>query len=166
MSRSGIGRTVAVVAVLMGASTGVSAAAQDTGPGNRALIDAESTEDALAAAKSLSEALFSFGHADVRAHEATFARLTTGDFTREYGKLFNDIIATVQQQKSTVTSTVVESGVQSLRDDRAEVLVFLDQKSSSTTTGQETAAAAMFRATLQRVDGDWKFADIDLYEDA
>jgi Mce-associated membrane protein len=165
MSRSEIARAAAVIAVLMGTLTGVSAAQEnDTGPRNRALIDTEATKEALDAAKSLSEELFSFSHTDVKGHEATFARLTTGDFTRDYGKLFHTVVARAQTEKLTLTSTVVESGVQVLREDTAEVLVFLDQSSRSATTNQETASQAMFRATIQRVDGDWKFADIDLYE--
>ena len=50
-----------------------------------------------------------------------------------------------------------------LRDDRAEMLVFLDQHSTRGTTGDQTAGKAMFTATIQRVDGEWKFADIDLF---
>lgn len=164
MSRSGIGRAAAALVVLMCTFTGVSAAAQEEGPGNRALIDTAATEEALDAAKVLSEDLFSFTHTDLKAHEAKFARLTTGAFSREYGALFATVVTQAQAQQLTLTSTVAESGVQVLHDDRAEVLVFLDQKSTSATSGQETTGAAMYRATMKRVDGDWKFADIDLYE--
>ena len=166
MSRWGITRSVAVVAVLMGTLTGVSAAAQEEteGPGNRALIDADATSAAIDAATSLSEDLFSFSYTDLKAHEAKFGRLTTGDFSGQYADVFATFIAEATSQQVTLTSTVAESAVQVLQDGHAVVLVFLDQETTSGVTGQKTEGSAMYRATIDRVDGDWKFADIDLYE--
>jgi Mce-associated membrane protein len=150
----------------MGTLTGVSAAAQeeDLGPGNRALIDTAATTAAIDTVTSLSEDLFSFTHTDLKAHEAKFGRLTTGEFSDQYSELFAEVTAQAKAQQLTLTSTVVEAAVQVLNEDSAGVLVFLDQESSSAVTGQRTASHAMFRATMNRVDGDWKFADIDLYE--
>jgi len=166
MSRSGIGRTATVIAVLMGTLTGVSAAAQeeDIGPGNRALIDAAATDAATDAVTSLSEDLFSFTYTDLKAHEAKFGRFTTGEFSRQYAEVFGTFMTEATSQQATLTSTVVESAVLVLQDGHAVVLVFLDQETSSAVTGQKTEGGAMFRATIDRVDGDWKFADIDLYE--
>jgi Mce-associated membrane protein len=162
MSRSGITRTVALVAVLFGTFTGVSAA-QDGGTGNRAFIDAAATQDALASATQLSVDLFTFSHSDVKAHEAKFGRLTTGDFTDEYGTLFNDVVAQAQAQKLSLTSTVKGAAVRDLRDGQAEVLVFLDQSATRGGTGEQTTST-MYTATIKKVDGEWKFADIDLFE--
>jgi Mce-associated membrane protein len=153
-----------VVAILMGTFAGVSAADDDEGPGNRAFVDTAATQDALASATQLSADLFTFDYTDLKAHEAKFVRLTTGEFTREYGKLFNDIVAQAKVRQMSMTSTVNAAAVRVLRDDRAEVLVFLDQRSTSAATNSHTAANAMFTATIQRVEGEWKFADIDLYE--
>ena len=166
MSRSGIGRAAAVVAVLMGTLTGVSAAAQeeDIGPGNRALIDRAATSAAIDAVTSLSEDLFSFTYTDLKAHEAKFGRLTTGEFSRQYADVFATFTTEATAQQATLTSTVVDSAVLVLQDGHAVVLVFLDQETSSARTGQKTESGAMFSATINRVDGDWKFADIDLYE--
>lgn len=166
MSGWGIGRTAVVVAVLMGTFTGVTAAAQeeDIGPGNRALIDAAATSEAIDAVTSLSEDLFSFTYTDLKAHEAKFGRLTTGEFSRQYAEVFATFLTEARSQRATLTSRVVESAVSVLQDGHAVVLVFLDQETSSAATGQKVEGGAMFRATLDRVDGDWKFADIDLYE--
>ncbi|GAB1515044.1 hypothetical protein JCM33774_70860 [Actinophytocola sp. KF-1] len=148
----------------MATCAGVSAA-DDDGPANRAFVDTAATQDALASATRLSADLFTFEYTDVKAHEAKFVRLTTGDFTREYGKLFNDVIAQAKARQTSMTSTVNAAAVRVLHDDRAEVLVFLDQRVTSGANGDETAANAMFTATIQRVGGTWKVADIDLYED-
>lgn len=135
------------------------------GPGNRALIDAAATSAAIDAATSISEDLFSYTYTDLAAHEATFGRLTTGAFSSRYGELFSAVGTQATAQQLTLTSTVVESAVQVLNDDSAGVLVFLDQEAGSAATGRKTASTAAFRATMHRVDGEWKFAGIDLYED-
>lgn len=155
-----------MLAVLFGTFTGATAAAQDdgTGPGNRAFIDAAATQDAMASATQLSVDLFTFTHTEVKAHEAKFADMTTGDFTGEYGRLFNDIVEQAEARQLSLTSTVTGAAVRELRGDRAEVLVFLDQRATSGDTGQQTESTTMFTATIQRVDGEWKFADIDLFE--
>jgi hypothetical protein len=44
------------------------------------------------------------------------------------------------------------------------VLVFIDQNSTREATNAQTQSAGMFLATLQRVDGDWKVADLDTFE--
>lgn len=162
MSRSGITRTAALVAVLFGTATANAASAED-GTANRAFIDTAATQDALASATQLSADLFTFSYAEVKEHESKFGRLTTGDFTNEYGKLFNDIVAQAQAQKLSLTSTVKGAAVRDLRDGQAEVLVFLDQSATSD-GGQHTMSSTMYTATIERVDGEWKFADIDLFE--
>lgn len=160
------------LSVLIGTLTGVSAAAQenDTGPGNRALIDDDATGEALDAATSLSEDLFTFTHTDLDAHKATFARLTTGDFSREYSAVFDEIVTQARSQQLSVTSTVRDAAVRLLNgddraDDWAKVLVFLDQTGTAGATNAETTSHAMFSVTVERVDGEWKVAGIDLYED-
>ncbi len=151
-----------MVAVLMG--TGVTAASADDGTANRAFIDTAATQDALASATRLSVDLFTFSYTEVKEHEAKFARLTTGDFTNEYGKLFNDVIAQAQARKLSLTSTVKGAAVRDLRDGHAEVLVFLDQSATTEGTGSPTTSTTMYTATIEQVDGEWKFADIDLFE--
>ena len=160
MSRSGITGAAALAAILLGTAT---VATADDGTANRAFIDTAATQDALAAATQLSVDLFTFSYSEVKEHEAKFARLTTGDFTGEYGKLFNDVIAQAQNRKLSLTSTVKDAALRDLRDGRAEVLVFLDQSATSD-GGQHTMSATMYTATIEQVDGEWKFADIDLFE--
>lgn len=164
MSRSGITRTAALVAVLLGTATAAHAAPAEDATANRAFIDTAATQDALASATQLSSDLFTFNYTEVKEHEEKFGRLTTGDFTSEYGKLFNDVIAQAQARKLSLTSTVKGAAVRDLRDGRADVLVFLDQSATTESSGQPTMTATMFTATITKVDGEWKFADIDLFE--
>jgi Mce-associated membrane protein len=165
--RSGIGRVTVALAVLLG--SGVSAAAQEDdarGPSNHALVDTAGTTEVLVRAKEVSEQLFSYNYVDLDSHKRKFAELTTGEFADRYSELFDEVVAQAPAMKLVMTSTVKDAGVRVLRGDRAEVLVFLDQNGTrgDTGAGSQTFAQAMFVATLQRVDGDWKVADLDAFE--
>jgi Mce-associated membrane protein len=151
--------------MVMFAGAGATAQEADTGPGNRALIDTEATSEARDAATELCEELFTFSYTDLDGHEEKFGSLTTGDFSRRYSELFGSIASQARAQRMSLTSTVREAAVRVLRADEAEVLVFLDQTSSRGDTGQHTASAAVFSTTITRTDGDWKVADMDLFED-
>jgi Mce-associated membrane protein len=152
------------LAVFLG--SGVSAAAQEDvgGPSNRALVDTEGTADVLGRAKEISEQLFTYSYTDMNGHKAKFTELTTGEFTGKYGELFDEVVAQAPAMRLTLTSTVKDAAVRLLRGDRAEVLVFIDQNSTREATNAQTQAAAVFLATLQRVGGDWKVADLDTFE--
>ena len=153
------------LSVLMGTITGVAAAAPGgvTGPANRAFIDMAATTAAQEHVTSLSEQLFTFSHTDLKAHEVKFVQLTTGDFGREYGKLFNTIITQARQTQLSLTSRVTGTAVRDLRGETAEVIVFLEQTSTRADTGAQTVGNAVFRATITRVGDAWKVAGLDLY---
>lgn len=162
MSWSGIGRAAAALFVLVG--TASPAAAQD-GPTNRALIDTAATADVLERARSATEELFTFTYTDLAGHKATFAKLTTGTLRSRYDDLFDAVVTQATTQKVSLTSTVADAAVRVLRGDAAEVLVFMDQSSTRAESGASTQSKAMFLATLRRVDGDWRVADLNLFED-
>jgi len=164
MSWSGIGRVTVALAVFLG--SGVSAVAQEDagGSSNHAFVDAEGTAEVLGQAKELSEQLFTYSYTDMAGHKAKFAALTTGEFSNKYSELFDEVVAQAPTLRLTLTSTVKDAGVRLLRGDRAEVLVFMDPNSTRGDTNGQTQVAAMFLATLQRVDGDWKVADFDTFE--
>lgn len=155
------------VTVGMSTLTGVAAAQRDTvaGPANRALIDVEHTTEVLDRAKSVSEELFTFTYTDIQAHRKRFAELTMGEFSRQYDDLFETVVAQATAQQLSLSSTVQDAAVRVLEKDEAEVLVFVNQTSTNGVTGGQVQSNTMFLATLQRSDGDWKIADLDLFED-
>lgn len=159
--------TVGISTVGMSTLTGVAAAQRDavTGPANHALIDVEHTGEVLERAKSISGELFTFTYTDLQAHRKRFAELTMGEFSRQYDDLFASIVAQATAQQLSLSSTVQDAAVRVLTDDEAEVLVFINQTSTNGTTGAQTGGNAMFLATLRQSDGDWKIADLDLFED-
>jgi Mce-associated membrane protein len=159
MSWSRVSRLVIALTVLI-----ASPAAAQTGPANRALVDTAATNDMAARAKEISEQLFTYSYTDLKGHETRFKDLTTGEFSDKYAELFASVGSQANAMQLNVTSTVKDAAVRLLTDDRAEVLVFIDQSSTRGDTGQTNTAGSMFLATLARVDGDWKVSDIDLFE--
>lgn len=160
-----MGRAVVTLALLVGGATSAGAQEDVSGVDNRALLDAEATADVLAEAKSISAELFTFTHTDLDGHETRFRELTTGELSREYAELFESMVGEATSQQLSLTSTVADAAVRELRGDHAQVLVFLDQASVRADTNHHNSSKAMFVATLQRVDGTWKFSDLDLFED-
>jgi Mce-associated membrane protein len=166
MSWRVIGR--AAVALTVGAVTltGVAAAQRDetAGAGNHALVDADATAEVVARASEATSALFTYDYRDPEGHRKVFDERTTADFADRYEELFGTTLAQAAEQQYTLSSTVAEAGVRLLTDDRAEVLVFIDQTGKRGDTNQETGSKSMFLATLRPEDGEWKIADLDLFE--
>jgi len=73
--------------------------------------------------------------------------------------------AQAPKQKLVLTTTVTSTGVESITGDRARVLVYADQRNTSTAAGSggTTYAAAMFAVDAVRQDGTWKIASIDTF---
>jgi Mce-associated membrane protein len=143
------------------------AAAQEdpaTGPSNRALLDTERTSELLARAKDVSEQLFSYTYTDLDGHKTRFKELSTGTFSDKYDELFASVEQQAGVMQASLTSTVKDVAVRVLTDDRAEVLVFIDQNSTRGDTGATTTAGSMYLATFADVDGEWKVSDIDLFQ--
>ncbi len=153
------------LALLVGVGASASAQEDDLGTKNRAMIDIGATDEVATRARTVSEELFTFTYTDLEAHKSTFAELTTGAFSRKYAELFETIVSQATSQRLTLESTVADLAVRQLDDESAEVLVFLDQTSTRADTGAETQAKSSFLASLQRVDGTWKFSHLTILED-
>lgn len=157
------------VTVGMSTLTGVAAAQRDVadGPTNRALIDVEHTAEVLNRAKSASERLFTFTYPDLQAHRQRFAELTMGELSRQYDDLFGSVATQATAQQLSLSSKVRDAAVRVLTKDQAQVLVFINQTSTNGATGAQTQGNAMYLATLQHSSdgGDWKVAELDLFED-
>lgn len=167
MSWSRKSRAVALVALLMGMATGVAGAQEEaiTGPENRALLDEEATEEMIDTAESISTDLFSYEYTELTAHRQRFNDLTTDDLADRYDELFGQLADVAEQQKISMESEVVDVAVRVLRDDEAQVLVFLDQDVTRGDSNQSTSAQTVFLARFTKEDGGWKAADIETFED-
>jgi len=150
--------TAGLVAAIMSAPA---AGAQENSEDNLAVVDAEATADLLERANDVVEQVMSYDYRDLASRRALVAELTTDDFQRDQGGLFDQIDTQAPAQQLTLTSTVADSAARSIVDDEAEVLVFLDQTSLSGVSQQEGGSGVMFLATFERSDGEWLLDEIE-----
>lgn len=120
----------------------------------RALDDARSS--ALQAGKESAVALSSY---DYRTLDKDFGAVTdrsTPSFRDSFNQTSASLRKVLEQYSATATSTVVAAGVTSATEERAVVLVFLDQKATNTnqTTGPTTDQSRI-EVTLARSGDRW-----------
>jgi Mce-associated membrane protein len=149
-----------------GPAASAAPAAEDvTGPGNHAVIVPADTAAVLKRADELCERLFSYDYTTIDQYDDLVEELTVGKAAEQLDELVDAVAAQVVSQQAVLKSTVAESAVRYLTEDDARVLVYLDQSSTSTASGQETQSGAMLLVGLKRVDGEWLVADVETYGD-
>lgn len=154
---------VAVTVVALAASvTLLVGAARLTGSEaakNKALTDAAATSRVSGEVGDALARIFSYTPDGVARTEQDAKDVLDGKAARQYESLFGQVREQVAEQKLTLATRVVSSGVTSLRGDRARLLFFLDQ--TTTREGRKpTTAAAQLSVSAERRDGDWRIVGI------
>ncbi|MFD3532792.1 hypothetical protein [Streptomyces sp. NPDC058664] len=103
--------------------------------------------------------VFSYAPASADAAERSARTVLAGRAARQYGDLFAQVRASLVEQRVTLTTQAVRTGVIELDGDSARLLVFLDQ-TSRRDKAPATSAAAQLTVTA-RFQGDrWLIVDI------
>ncbi|MEC3993666.1 hypothetical protein VSR01_09015 [Actinacidiphila sp. DG2A-62] len=135
--------------------------------GNTALTDTARTSEVKGAIAQDVDAVFSYDYADTARTDAAAARVLTGRAVRQYATMLAQVRAQAPAKKLVLTTTVTDTGVVTIDGDRARVLVYADQRNTSTASsasaGGSTYAAAMFAVDAVRQGGSWKIASIDTF---
>jgi Mce-associated membrane protein len=133
--------------------------------GNSALTDTARTSEVKGAIAQDVDAVFSYDYADTAKTDDAAKKMLTGKAVQQYATMLAQVRAQAPAQKLVLTTTVTDTGVQTIDGDRARVLVFADQRNTSTAAGNggSTYAAAMFAVDAVRQDGTWKIAAIDTF---
>ncbi|MFI7384992.1 hypothetical protein [Streptomyces sp. NPDC049813] len=160
-----------LLTLLLGAFTGwayaqTRALKDDAATANTALTDAARTSEVKGAAGKAVNALFSYDHADPAAERKAAATYLTGKAVAQHRALLAPVLAQAQQQKTVVTTTVTDSAVERIDGDRARVLVYADQSSTSTAAKAKDAAnyaGAMLAVDLVHEDGRWLVSALDTF---
>ncbi|OMC37534.1 hypothetical protein A5740_04625 [Mycobacterium sp. GA-1841] len=100
--------------------------------------------------------MLSFTPTTSRGDTDAVSKLLTGSAVDEYRKRIRE-----KPDNVTQTATVRNTGVESLSDDEAKVVVFVDQTSQPAGGGQSTKDALAYRVSLSRVDGDWLISELE-----
>ncbi|TLW93745.1 hypothetical protein FFT09_10310 [Saccharomonospora piscinae] len=134
------------------------------GSANQALVDVAATAEVEQAMSDAAERLFSVDFNDIEKTQRAADELLADDDVRStYDALMGDYRTLASEQKAVVTTTAVRSAVEVLGDDRARVMVYVDQ--TATRSGAEESQggdAAMWFETERR-DGAWKVVNMDVY---
>ncbi|MYV69509.1 hypothetical protein GT043_26905 [Streptomyces sp. SID2131] len=103
--------------------------------------------------------VFSYAPGQADAAERSAATVLSGRAARQYTDLFAQVRASLVEQRLTLTTQAVRTGVIDLHGNTARLLVFLDQ-TSRRDTAPATSAAAQLTVTAEFRDDRWLIVDI------
>lgn len=162
--RKGLAGTVALLVatalLVAGGVFGLLRADQLTASANVALVDTAGTAEVTRQVRESLEKVFSYRHDDTAATEDAARTLLTGAAREQYDRLFRQVREQAPAQRLTLATRVVSSGVVSLRDGTAVLLVFLDQSAVRGDNGEATTAGAQLSVTAVLTDGRWQISEL------
>ncbi|MEU2649816.1 nuclear transport factor 2 family protein [Streptomyces albidoflavus] len=126
---------------------------------NRALTDPEATTQVGGEVSGGLARIFSYTPGGTAATERSARTVLAGKAARQYEDLFDQVRESLAEQRLTLTTQAVRTGVVELTGDRARLLVFLDQ-TSHRAKGDPATAAAQLTVTAQLTDGRWRITDL------
>ena len=86
----------------------------------------------------------------------------TGDFLSYYTQFTEQIVTPAAREKSVKTeASVVRAAVSMIQPDSAEVLVFINQTTTSKENPDGAFAASSVKVGLKKIDGAWLIASFD-----
>ncbi|WP_448420069.1 hypothetical protein [Mycolicibacterium sp. XJ1819] len=118
--------------------------------------DAHAADVALEAATSGSVALLSYSPESLEQDFANAKSKLTGEFLTYYTQFTEQIVTPAAKEKDVKTAaSVVRAAVSEITPDSAEVLVFINQTTTSKENPDGAFAASSVKVGLTKVDGRW-----------
>lgn len=154
--------TVAAMAVLLIASAGLTGwlYMNEFRPDRQ--TDPAAAQVALDAAKSGTVALLSYSPDTLDKDFAAAKTRLTGDFLSYYTQFTEQIVTPAAREKSVKTeASVVRAAVSEIKPESAEVLVFINQTTTSKENPDGAFAASSVKVGLKKIDGNWLIASFD-----
>ncbi|MET8218839.1 hypothetical protein [Streptomyces hirsutus] len=126
---------------------------------NQALTDTEATTRVAGEVGHALARAFSYTPDGTAAAERSARTVLSGRAARQYQALFDQVRDDLTEQRVTLSTRAARTGVIELDDEKARLLVFLDQTSHR---GKDTAttAAAQLTVTARLVNDQWRITDI------
>lgn len=124
--------------------------------------NAAAAKVALDAASSGTVALLSYAPDSLDQDFAAAKARLTGDFLAYYTQFTEQIVTPAAREKSVKTeAVVVRAAVSTIQPDSAQVLVFINQTTTSKENPDGAFAASSVKVGLEKVDGAWLIASFD-----
>lgn len=117
---------------------------------------------ALSTARNFAAAVSSYDYRELDQNIATVLDGSTGEFKKQYAGAENALRQLVTEAKAVASGTVREAGVKSVSEDRAEVLVFVDQSVTEKAEDKPRVDRNRMLLVLQRQDDRWLVSDVHL----
>ncbi len=164
---SGVATLVALVAVVV-IAVGLAAwfrgeANQLSGSAaasNTALVDVGATAQVSGQVRDAVQRIYSYDFARLDDNERADRAVIAGSFAQEFQQQFALVRRLAPAQQAVVVATVLDVGVKELDGDRALLVVFIDQQAGRGIRTPQLSVAGRLSVTAQRVDGNWKIADV------
>lgn len=128
--------------------------------GNTAVTDTAATNEVATQVGDGVKAIFSYDYANLARTERAAASVLVDAAVGQYQSGYPQARQQALDQKLVRTTSISSVGVQDLRGDTAQLLLFLDQQTLVTTNNQQSSASAALSITAKRVDGTWKIASM------
>ncbi|MFD5712166.1 hypothetical protein ACFWHW_17500 [Streptomyces pharetrae] len=126
---------------------------------NRALTDTEATARVAGEIDNALARVFSYTPDGTATAERSARAVLDGRAARQYRDLFAQVRDDLADQRVTLSTEAVRTGVIELDGERARLLVFLDQ-TSRRGDGEATTAAAQLTVTARLVNDRWRIVDL------
>lgn len=124
--------------------------------------DAAAEQVALDAATSGTVALLSYSPESLDKDFAAAKARLTGEFLSYYTQFTEQIVTPAAREKSVKTAaSVVRAAVSDMQPDSAEVLVFINQTTTSQENPDGAFAASSVKVGLTKIDGNWLIDSFD-----
>jgi Mce-associated membrane protein len=123
---------------------------------------ADATSAAQAAAERAVVPVLSYDAAHIDESQAAAQPYLTGDYRKEYDKLFDGIIAQNAPSTGTVlTAELVRSSVVRASDDRVQVFLLVNQTRTNKKDTEPQLYKNWVTVTMEKVGSDWLVADME-----
>ena len=146
---------VAAGIVLLTGSTG-----SDGDRSNGALTDQAETTQVIGQVSQALDQVLSYDYTKPDANAQAAGQLLTGDASTQYATLFEALKGKADGQQLTLVAKTVVAGVTTLTADRADLLVFLDQKSTRASDQATSSSAAQIQVTAVKQGDQWKVSGL------
>lgn len=151
-----------ILLVLLAASAGVAGWLYFTDYKADQQIDAAARQAVLTAASDGSVALLSYSPATLETDFANAKARMTGDFLAYYTQFTDEIVAPAAREKQVQTSAAVtRKAIISIEPSSAEVLLFLNQSTTSRENPDGAYSASAVKVKLEKKDDAWLISAFD-----
>lgn len=134
---------------------------QGAAPETGQITDEDARTGVLVAAADLSQRVLTYHHDTFDQDlEVATARLTP-EFREEYDSAMEQVRANTAKNKISQEATAVSSAIISATAEKAQVLVFINQETSSAKTKANQLVRNRLVVDLVREDGDWAIAGVN-----